>query len=108
MAVGKDSAVEGLLQAARAGSAEALGQALEACRGYLLHVARREIAPGQQAKASASDIVQETFLEAERGFPRFGGDSERELLAWLRKLLLNNLGDFTRRYHGTVKRAASR
>src|SRR5262245_33106202 len=92
------------LPGARAGSAEALGRALEACRGYLLLVAQRELAPDLRTKAGASDLVQETFLEAQRDFARFHGDSEAELLAWLRRLLLNNLANFTRHYRATDKR----
>ena len=96
------------LPAARQGSREALGQALEACRNYLLLVANKELDPELQAKGGASDLVQQTFLEAQRDFARFQGSSEDELLAWLRRLLLNNLGDFTRRYRDTDKRAAGR
>src|SRR5437899_2062269 len=89
------------LPAARTGSTEALGQLLEACRGYLLLIAQRELAPDLQAKGGASDLVQETFLKAQRHFAGFQGDSEGELKAWLRQLLLNNLADFTRLYRAT-------
>jgi RNA polymerase sigma-70 factor, ECF subfamily len=96
------------LAAARAGSADALGQALEACRFYLLLIAQRELDPNLRAKGGASDIVQETFLEAQRAFGKFQGTSDEELRAWLRRILLNNLGDFTRRYRGTDMRAVDR
>ena len=95
------------LRAARAGSREALGQALEACRAYLLLIARQELDPELQAKGSASDLVQETFLEAQRDFDGFHGTSEDELLAWLRRLLLNNIANFRRRYRDTAKRQAT-
>jgi RNA polymerase sigma-70 factor, ECF subfamily len=95
------------LPAARAGSREALGQALEVCRGYLLLIARRELDPQLRAKGGASDLVQEVFLEAQRDFDHFRGDSEAELRAWLRRLLLRNLTDFTRRYRGTGKRCVA-
>jgi RNA polymerase sigma-70 factor (ECF subfamily) len=93
---------------ARAGSQEALGRALEACRGYLLLVAQGELAPELRAKGGASDLVQETLLEAYRDFDRFRGGTEDELLAWLRRLLLNNLADFTRRYRATGRRQLDR
>jgi RNA polymerase sigma-70 factor (ECF subfamily) len=99
---------ERLLIAARAGSREALGQALEACRLYLLGVADRELDAQLRAKGGASDLVQETFLEAQRDFARFEGHSEQELLAWLRQILRNNLLNFARRYRGTDKRDADR
>jgi len=96
------------LASARAGSAEALGQALEACRGYLLAIAQRELDPELQAKGGASDLVQETFLKAHRHFARFHGNAEAELLLWLRRLLLNNLVDFHRHYYQTDKRDTGR
>jgi RNA polymerase sigma-70 factor (ECF subfamily) len=94
------------LPAARAGSREALGQALEACRGFLLAIAQRQLDPELQAKGGASDLVQQTFLEAQRDFAHFQGDSDAELLAWLRHLLLHNLGKFRRRYRTRKRRAA--
>jgi RNA polymerase sigma-70 factor (ECF subfamily) len=96
------------LPAAQAGSREALGQALEACRAYLLLVANRELDPALQAKGGASDLVQETFFEAQRDFARFSGRSAEELKAWLRQMLLNNLSNFARRYRDTDKRQLDR
>jgi RNA polymerase sigma-70 factor, ECF subfamily len=96
------------LAAARAGSREALGQALQACRGYLLLLAERELDPDLRAKGGASDLVQETFLEAQKDFARFQGNSEDELRAWLRQILLHNLANFTRRYRVTAKRRLGR
>src|SRR6266446_2817513 len=97
-----------LLDAARRGSRQALGQLLESCRSYLLMVARGELDADLQAKEGASDLVQETFLEAQRDFGQFQGASEAELLAWLRRLLLNNVANFTRRYRTTGKRSVTR
>jgi RNA polymerase sigma-70 factor, ECF subfamily len=94
--------------AARAGSQDALGQALADCRAYLLMIAGRELDRDLHAKAGASDLVQETLLEACRDFDGFHGHTEAELLDWLRKLLLHNLADFRRRYRGTKKRAMAR
>jgi RNA polymerase sigma-70 factor (ECF subfamily) len=89
---------------ARAGSPEALGQLLQACRTYLLLIARQELDADLRAKGSASDLVQETFLEAQRDFDQFRGETEAELVAWLRQLLLHNLRDFTKRFARTGKR----
>ncbi len=96
------------LEAARAGSAEALGEVLQRYRRYLLLVAERNLDPQLQAKGGASDLVQETFAEAQHAFGQFHGTTEQELLAWLRRLLLNNLSNFARRYRDTSKRAISR
>ena len=96
------------LDRARNGSVEDLGEALEACRVYLSVLASRRLDPGLQGKGGASDLVQETFLEAQRDFRQFGGTSQAELVTWLSRLLLNNLANFARRYRGTGKRSVSR
>jgi RNA polymerase sigma-70 factor (ECF subfamily) len=96
------------LQAARTGSREALGKLLDLFRGYLLLVAAEEIDPRLLPKGSASDLVQETFLEAHRDFAQFQGSSDEELKAWLRKILVNNVANFSRRYRATGKRAVVR
>lgn len=93
---------------ARAGSREALGHVLDLCRRYLLLIAERQLGPELRAKGGASDLVQETFLEAQRDFARFYGDSEAELLAWLRTLLSHNIANFARRYRETGMRAVGR
>ena len=96
------------LAAARAGSREALGQVLEAARQYLLSIARQEFDPDLRAKNSPSDVVQETFVEVQRAFGQFQGDTEAELLAWLRQLLLHRVGKLRRRYRDTQKRRLAR
>jgi len=96
------------IQAAQAGSASALGQLLEACRAHLLAVADRELDADLRAKASPSDLIQETFLDASRDFPRFIGGTEEEVRAWLQRILLNNVGDLRQRYRGAAKRQVGR
>ena len=96
------------LATVRAGSTEALGQVLQLARQYLLGVANGELQAQVQAKAGASDLVQETFLEAQRIFHRFQGQTARELVGWLRGILLNKLAEVHRRYQGTDKRMVDR
>jgi RNA polymerase sigma-70 factor (ECF subfamily) len=74
----------------------------------LLLVADRQLDPALQAKGGASDLVQDTFLEAQRDFARFHGDSPEELRAWLRRVLLNNVANFTRQYRHRAKRDVGR
>jgi RNA polymerase sigma-70 factor (ECF subfamily) len=87
------------LAAARQGSKQALGLLLEACRQQLLRLADRELDPDLRGKGSASDLVQQSFLEAQQAFDRFHGMTEEELLAWLSRILLNNAANFSRQYH---------
>lgn len=88
----------------RHGSAAARGILYERCRGYLLLVAERELEPGLRGKTGASDLVQEAFLDAERGFADFRGQTESELRAWLRRILRNRAGQAARKYRLAAKR----
>jgi RNA polymerase sigma-70 factor (ECF subfamily) len=96
------------LAAARAGSRDALGQVLENYRAYLLLIANRELDPEIRAKGGASDLVQETFLEAQRDFGRFQGTTGGQLQAWLQEILQHNVANFVRHYRYTAKRAVGR
>ena len=64
-----------LLRRARAGDDAALGALLEHYRAYLALLARLQIDHRLQGKADPADLVQETFLEAHRSFPRFRGET---------------------------------
>lgn len=81
---------------------------LSTCRNYLLLVADAELDPNLRAKMGASDLVQETLLDAKRGRDQFAGTTRSQLLAWLRGILVNKLCDVGRHYHGTQKRRLSR
>jgi RNA polymerase sigma-70 factor (ECF subfamily) len=95
---------EQLIVAARAGNTTALGQLLEAYRNYLRLLARIEIGRRLQGKVDASDVVQETFLDAHRYFPSFRGEAEVQLARWLREILAGTLANVVRRYFGTKAR----
>lgn len=95
-----------LAEAAR--SPGAIGHLLEACRGYLLVVAGEELASDVRVKMANSDLVQQTLVEAYQGFGGFRGATAGELLAWLRRVLLNNVVDTTRGFRATEKRALHR
>jgi RNA polymerase sigma-70 factor (ECF subfamily) len=60
------------------------------------------------ARSSPSDVVQETFLEAHRDFAQFRGESLPEFLAWLRRILVNNLSRLVERHVLTGKRDVRR
>jgi RNA polymerase sigma-70 factor (ECF subfamily) len=93
-----------LLRQARAGDDKALGELLEAYRSYLTLLARVQLGRDLRTKVAPSDLVQEAFLEAHRDFTQFQGQTEAELLAWLRRVLATGLADQVRRYRGTRRR----
>lgn len=97
-----------LIEGVRRGDPECRDRLFTLCRSYLGFVARSQIETWLRRKVDASDLVQETMLEACRDLERFQGCTEQEWLAWLRKILAHNAADFVRRYRGTAKRAAGR
>jgi RNA polymerase sigma-70 factor (ECF subfamily) len=97
-----------LIEAARRGDPEALGRALEPFRDYLLLVANQEIEPELRAKLGGSDLVQDTFLGAQRDLASFRGRSEIEWRLWLRGILVHLLANHRRHYRSTSKRRVDR
>jgi RNA polymerase sigma-70 factor (ECF subfamily) len=95
---------ERLIEAARSGSKDVLGQLLESWRDYLLLLANQQLDSVLRPKGGASDLVQETFLEAQGGLAQFEGRSEQEWVGWLRTILEHNVANFRRRYEVTQKR----
>jgi len=85
-----------------------LGEMLEAERNYLLAIATEEVGLHLKAKGGASDLVQDTFLNATRDLRQFSGRSPDEFRGWLRGILKHSLLNFRRQYLDTAKREASR
>ncbi len=96
-----------LLQSARQGSSEEVGQLLDAYRSYLSLLARLHIKGQLRGKADPSDLVQETFLAAHKHFLQFRGASEEELIAWLRQIMASKLANLARRYVAAAGRAVN-
>jgi RNA polymerase sigma-70 factor (ECF subfamily) len=96
------------LRDARAPQSETLAPLLEAYRNYLTLLARTGINSSLRGKADASDLVQDTLLKAFEHFQQFRGQTEAELIAWLRQILARNLADLVRRYRTAEGRNVSR
>ncbi len=80
---------------------------VERFREYLLLLARVHIGKQFHGKLDASDIVQQTLLDAHRQREQFRGASESELATWLRRILAYNTTDALRAL-GRAKRDTSR
>jgi RNA polymerase sigma-70 factor (ECF subfamily) len=76
-----------LLEHARQGDREALGRLLEAQRADLHRLAERQLDRRIAVRMDASDIIQQTFLEAHRCFQQFAGQDVRQLTLWLEGIL---------------------
>jgi RNA polymerase sigma-70 factor, ECF subfamily len=87
---------------------ERLGELLELYRNYLKLLARAQVDLHLRSRGDASDLVQETFLDACRDFQQFRGSTEAELMAWLKKILIYNVAKFIQRQVVAKKRDARR
>ncbi len=99
---------ETAIHAIRQGAPQRLGELLESYRNYLRLLATTQIDEKLRARMSPSDLVQETMLGAYRDFGQFRGRSERELLAWLRQILINRLHAFVQQHVLAAKRDVRR
>jgi RNA polymerase sigma-70 factor, ECF subfamily len=68
-------------------------QALERYRAYLHLLATLQLQRRLRAKVEASDIVQQTLVQAIGAWDQFRGHSEAETAAWLRKILAHQLAN---------------
>ncbi len=97
-----------LIENARNGCDESLGKIADQVRRYLKTVAANGIAPGLQAKFSASDVVQISMIEALEGIANFRGSTQAEMQQWLKQIVIHNLTDEAKRYTRTRSRDVRR
>ena len=97
-----------LLERARRGDAEALGRLLELHRPVLHHLAQRQLDGRIAVRVAASDVIQQTFLEAHRRFGQFAGREELEWNAWLRAILEHRVAGAIRDHALLQKRTVRR
>jgi RNA polymerase sigma-70 factor (ECF subfamily) len=86
---------------------DALVDKLEPYRAYLRLLARMQLDPRLQGKLDASDVVQQTLLEAYRARDQFRGQTDAELAGWLRQILARQLAHAVRDL-GRAKRDVGR
>lgn len=75
---------------------------------WLKLLARMEIDSRFQGKFSASDAVQQTLAVAWREWANCRAASDQQRLAWLRKILANQLGQLARQYTTCQRRDVRR
>lgn len=80
------------------------GRPLEDYRDYLLLLARLHLTGSRlQGKLDASDVVQQSLLEAHAAAGGFHGRTLGEQQAFLRQILVHNLADAARRYGAAAR-----
>lgn len=75
---------------------EEFGFRLDHFRSYLNLLARMQLNRRLQSKMDASDIVQQTMLQAHRAKDNFRGSNDKQMAAWLRQILARNVFHATR------------
>lgn len=68
-------------------------------REYLLFLPETQIGPAWRAKLDLSGVVQQSLLEAHQAESQLAGRIPEKRLAWLRRILANNLADEMRKLH---------
>jgi RNA polymerase sigma-70 factor (ECF subfamily) len=92
-----------LLNAACGGDPTARDRLLLRYQPWLALLARLQLGPRLKVRLDASDVVQQTLLEACRALPQFRGRSEPELQAWLRQILAHVLAHAARQVRGNQR-----
>jgi RNA polymerase sigma-70 factor, ECF subfamily len=96
------------LERALAGDPVSLGALLMSYMNYLKVLSQGELDDRVRRRVSASDIVQETLLEAHRDFAKFNGATLFEFTGWLRRILINNLAQAVESHLIAAKRDVRR
>ena len=82
-------------------------QTLDQFRSYLYFLARADLGPKLQQDVDASDLVQQTLMDAHAKKDQFRGETDAQRAAWLRQILSHNLADALRHQY-RAKRDVSR
>jgi RNA polymerase sigma-70 factor (ECF subfamily) len=88
-------------------SADNLAKSLELYRNYLNVLVKLQIDPQLHGKIDVSGVVQQTLIEAHQAMGQSRPPSAEQQIAWLRRILTNNLADEMRKLT-TEKRSVGR
>ena len=69
---------------------------LDRFRPYLALLAQTQLDRKFRQRIDASDVVQQTLLEAHEKRAQYRGHSDAELAGWLRQMLVHNIADVVR------------
>lgn len=75
---------------------ESDGASLDGFRSYLRLLANMQLDKRVRSKVDASDIVQQTLMQAHKAREQFRGENDAQRAAWLRQILARNLMHATR------------
>lgn len=89
---------------ARQGDDSARNKLFASCRSFVVVIAQLQLNRRLHAKVEPSDLVQQSLLEAHRGFDQFKGATPAEWLAWLKQIVRHNAFDADDHYRQTLCR----
>lgn len=96
-----------LLEQAKAGKPQALGELLQTHRESLLRIIKFRMDPRLRSRLDADDVVQDSFIEATQRFENFE-EQEMPFFLWLRFITVQKLFQMHRRHLGAKARDANR
>jgi RNA polymerase sigma-70 factor (ECF subfamily) len=96
------------LSKARGGDRTAMGWLLDAHREMLERLAASQLDPRLRRRIEATDVVQQTFLEAQRDFAVFRGTDVATFQSWVKNVLRHNLAATIARHVLAAKRSVGR
>ncbi|MBM3976339.1 MAG: sigma-70 family RNA polymerase sigma factor [Planctomycetes bacterium] len=76
----------------------ALGELFARYRERVLRIVRLRMGPGLRAAMESTDILQETYAAALRGFPAFSGSERGTFVRWLARIAENQVRDSADRW----------
>ena len=97
-----------LLEKAKAGQPQALGELLQSCREQLLRIVKFRMDPRLRSRLDADDVIQDSFIEATQRFDDFVANQEMPFFLWLRFIAVQKLLQMHRRHLGAQARNANR
>jgi RNA polymerase sigma-70 factor (ECF subfamily) len=92
------------LTLAREGDESAKNRLFAAGRSFAAIIARAQLHRRLATKVDPSDLVQQSLLEAHRGFEDFQGQTPHDWLAWLKQIVTRNVLDADKHYRGAACR----
>lgn len=92
------------LSLARQGNESARNRLFAAGRSFAAIIARVQLHRRLESKVDPSDLVQQSLLEAHRGFDDFQGQTPHDWLAWLKRIVTRNVLDADKHYRGAACR----
>lgn len=87
---------------------EALAKHFDLHRDELLKSIRKKLPSVIEGRLDASDIVQETYLEAQRRLPEYVKSPRIPIFNWLRRIGLQTLSQFRRHHQVSQKRSTKK